>query len=1105
MNLIIIKRTIACALVAALIADPAIAGLCEAHLVPREALATNSASRFTLHGSFGEQALTLPVLFADHYLGGKLGFNARRLPGTSLIIPDSPGVRTHPIYPNEENRRLIHYLEPANLMQDINKAMHRLLYGSRSPDPENLTDYGRMINDFFKRHRLQSIRSGWLYGPDGRHIEAMRLDESQRQGYFRKMVSDLPHDFHSWIRTAPIAPGISPDDEPRCVKIGRGSNSVVWRDPATNTVYKEIQEGAGMEEEALDLMNRINNVPTLKRFVRPILNRVFDRGLSSSGAIWLRKAVKLLRRTDASGNVQLNLSGYRLGMELIPKRMVPVSIHENEPVTIRTPFLWGSRRKTLRNWVAQPYQEHYLADEMAQAFANGPGLEGGRALIDEILAVQEELWENGLCYRDNALNFFNDYVRFDDGPILIADAGNLTQNRVAILRHIRAKGRQAQELIQNPETFNSLRPVAAQLRGWAPTQEEGNALVKYFLDRLAATYNENNFFNHWPAIPSTGNLQTDTASTLPPVPEDGTLIFSDTHGDPGLWEWAVALAKHGKLRKVIFAGDFFDRRERNIETWHLANELLACRPGIEVVYLLGNHDAYMVGSVLFHKPGDTGRWISAGGSAFLREAGLGWRVPLIRGLSAVRHISRTMPPIRSGVEFLLRAQAGRLGETTELRDVAAWLMENCGIVHYDGHGNLVVHEGFSPSAGKEALIALENDWNLQRGGSPDREQAKGLLNRYREGIFNVDRKAWLNTLADADSVAQILSSAGARRLFFGHNPQKDLFEGAGEVYGVAAQGFIHFAPEGMFWVPRSGAPRLVRPAGEPQSSDLPQAGSPDKPDLGPGAVLRPGTLLGQVDSSLASMGLRHDSGQAGVLSPNNGEWLPNVDLTDDEIKAYLGQKTLDDAKKEGRQFYIRRLDPTKDIHFIQEWERQRDADEEWIQRWEAKRRSLVDLLMSDETCDLMFGLFSESKGEKRLEGYIGFHLKRKEDILGRGGSWIFLDQIELYYRNIGSTADIPGIADLMMDVFIKYLMESGFIEYGITMYPMTPGSEAMADRWNMDYLGGRDRGFTSAHMQAIYAGHSLESRFNFGPGAAARRADNADTPRAGRCKLQEAA
>jgi|GEM_PF-4530937 len=178
-----------------------------------------------------------------------------------------------------------------------------------------------------------------------------------------------------------------------------------------------------------------------------------------------------------------------------------------------------------------------------------------------------------------------------------------------------------------------------------------------------------------------------------------------------------------------------------------------------------------------------------------------------------------------------------------------------------------------------------------------------------------------------------------------------------------------------------------------------------------------------------------------------------VRLTDGEVKAYFGEKVLRDSQREGRAFFIQKLDPKEDIHFLGEWKAELQSDEMWLRAREAKGDSREITKQQfpyfGYISDVAIGVVSRVGKQERLEGFVGFDGDPESFDVKRLKYTFHLavPQIEIYYKNIGSDGRIKGVADLLMDTLISMANNPDLrVTGGIRFNAMTPGSQAFAKR-----------------------------------------------------------
>lgn len=205
-----------------------------------------------------------------------------------------------------------------------------------------------------------------------------------------------------------------------------------------------------------------------------------------------------------------------------------------------------------------------------------------------------------------------------------------------------------------------------------------------------------------------------------------------------------------------------------------------------------------------------------------------------------------------------------------------------------------------------------------------------------------------------------------------------------------------------------------------------------------------------------------------------------VELTPEEIVTYFGEATYEKAAAENRRYYIRMMQPA-DQSFLDDWQEEYEADALWRSRdswpldWGHELPEFLDLP------ELSAGLFSEKNGEEKLEGYVSAAVTQgaNEYDPDAAAYGLSIRQIEVYYRNIGREGLLKGVPDVLMDYLIKIAMEpeSG-INDGISMTSTSPGSEALAERYGMEVIEGRERFLSLEALKKRVEGADLTRVFN---------------------------
>jgi hypothetical protein len=181
-----------------------------------------------------------------------------------------------------------------------------------------------------------------------------------------------------------------------------------------------------------------------------------------------------------------------------------------------------------------------------------------------------------------------------------------------------------------------------------------------------------------------------------------------------------------------------------------------------------------------------------------------------------------------------------------------------------------------------------------------------------------------------------------------------------------------------------------------------------------------------------------------------------IALTDEEIILYFGQDILSRCQKEGIRFYIRRLDRVNDQHFIDEW------------------RPNYEPMFSDLN-SLEFGVLAATEGRESLLGHATITLLIGERV-GLQGLALEIGDIELFKRG----DELPGLSDLLFDFLIKVSVESGKIDAGLWVQPITRGAESFVERRGLFFQSpsGIFQGLTQWALMMAYHTLELETAFN---------------------------
>ncbi|MBI4982111.1 MAG: PHP domain-containing protein, partial [Candidatus Omnitrophica bacterium] len=209
------------------------------------------------------------------------------------------------------------------------------------------------------------------------------------------------------------------------------------------------------------------------------------------------------------------------------------------------------------------------------------------------------------------------------------------------------------------------------------------------------------------------------------------------------------------------------------------------------------------------------------------------------------------------------------------------------------------------------------------------------------------------------------------------------------------------------------------------------------------------------------------------------EYGARVLLSKDEVLKYFGKQAQKVAAEE-RTFYLRRLDPDKDIYFLNEWQEEVRFDIEWRENWERRKGSFPERIpFTHNLAGHVIGLFSSLDGVENLEGFFGTNIEiaygDDDEILH---SYLDLAQVELRYRNIGISAELHNVADLLFDFVVKCLIEQASLWLDMRIWPNTPGSTFMAKRFGFKSFRGNDWELDKKSVNERYVNNNLASLFN---------------------------
>ncbi|MFH1799306.1 MAG: hypothetical protein ABH891_00465 [Candidatus Omnitrophota bacterium] len=232
------------------------------------------------------------------------------------------------------------------------------------------------------------------------------------------------------------------------------------------------------------------------------------------------------------------------------------------------------------------------------------------------------------------------------------------------------------------------------------------------------------------------------------IPE--ILTFGDKHGKVGDLEAILSEAKEaartGKPLHIMGHGDGFDRGGQNKRVWEIFQELVQLtqdHPNIKVDLFLGNHDVFMIESVLLKDPSTFTDWIINGACATLKEFGFPFRPGEVEAANQAaikyrRAIQKYSQARKTGDERMLLESLKEMNEAEQkvggyaadwlvrdlssVQELALWMVRNFKLFAEDERGFLHVHAGIpmnkdgNPTIDREALERLGEEWSaIQKG------------------------------------------------------------------------------------------------------------------------------------------------------------------------------------------------------------------------------------------------------------------------------------------------------------------------------------------------------------------------------------------------------
>jgi hypothetical protein len=276
---------------------------------------------------------------------------------------------------------------------------------------------------------------------------------------------------------------------------------------------------------------------------------------------------------------------------------------------------------------------------------------------------------------------------------------------------------------------------------------------------------------------------------LPP-----TAVIGDIHGSVRRLSQILESDPVKRAARTIFLGDYFDRGKGGKEVF----ELLRKRPSDENVFLLGNHELYL----LLAMKGDRASFISWLGNGALEFIGelvdlTQFRASFERACAAlpegiaselVDWIAREEPHVIEALERDVRGNAS----LQEMRD---WLLSQGQILFLDEYSHLYVHAGLAGAEklGPDFFITyLEAEEKFMDALQPDSaasaEQAALIAKEFRS-ILEMRESEWIREFPQNDwrKTVGALTRLGIRGVVVGHTPRGKPMSQMNRIFGIDLQ------------------------------------------------------------------------------------------------------------------------------------------------------------------------------------------------------------------------------------------------------------------------------------------------------------------------------
>lgn len=225
----------------------------------------------------------------------------------------------------------------------------------------------------------------------------------------------------------------------------------------------------------------------------------------------------------------------------------------------------------------------------------------------------------------------------------------------------------------------------------------------------------------------------------------------DIHGDPGILDEVIADVQAGRVQKVVFHGDAFDRGSANLGVFDRLKKLKELL-GDNFALVIGNHDVWMIQALMLEDDEAMLQWFMNGGGAAFQEAGFqGDFGAIVQDFLAKGQQSRL---------FLFFRELRKDPRVEKIRQIGVWMLANQDFFHIDEREFLHVHAGIPLDAQGRPLIdrakldaAQARLVALRRAMAPngflnaEQKAAVAALFDEMKEVFWVREEGWLNQVA----------------------------------------------------------------------------------------------------------------------------------------------------------------------------------------------------------------------------------------------------------------------------------------------------------------------------------------------------------------------